>query len=418
MTYASDLNQRLQKNHPAAFRCLSSLGQRLFFPKGVPIQAAEAKECEINATIGQLKDDYGMALPLPVMSEKICGLSNEEVFLYTPQGGRPDLRHKWKEKVFQECGVPCSLPVICCGLTHGLSTTAALFVDEETTVLLPTPRWGNYDLVFATRCKGQVLSYDIMSGSGQNRTWSLNIDGIARSIALLEGKGLLVLNFPTNPSGYTPTEAEVDVLVEVISKAKGPLTILLDEAYHGMEWVDSCYKKSLLTKLSNLDRERFLVVKIDGATKELFFFGGRVAFITYGTDGDAAKVLQEKTCASIPSSISAIPSPSQALVLSALMSPDLEKQKGEILSLLKERFIYTQQAVEAQNIDHWPFNSAFFALFPCEGDPHVVRKRLITKGLGCVAVPTANALRLSYSTVSKVNIPKMISILSTELGCN
>ena len=165
-------------------------------------------------------------------------------------------------------------------------------------------------------------------------------------------------------------------------------------------------------RLSHLE---FLVVKIDGATKELFFFGGRVAFITYGTDGEAANVLQEKTVASIRSSNSAIPSPSQAMVMAALNSPDLSHQKSEILSMIKERYQYVRQAVDSNNIEHWPFNSAFFALFPCVGAPNIVRKRLISKGLGCVAVPAANALRLSYSTVPKAQIPKMISVLSTEL---
>ena len=53
MKEAEKLNQRLQQLHPAAFHCLSPFGQRMFFPKGVPVQAAQAKDCRYNGTIGQ-----------------------------------------------------------------------------------------------------------------------------------------------------------------------------------------------------------------------------------------------------------------------------------------------------------------------------------------------------------------------------
>ena len=79
------------------------------------------------------------------------GLLQEEVFLYTPQGGRSDLRHAWRNRILSQTRVPISLPVVCCGLTHGLSICADLFIDANTDVILPSPRWGNYDMVFGIR---------------------------------------------------------------------------------------------------------------------------------------------------------------------------------------------------------------------------------------------------------------------------
>ena len=126
---AESINQQLLEHHPAAYKCLSKLGRRLYFPKGVPVQAAEASDCRYNATIGQVTDDSGQPTPLPSMSRHITGLEIDEVFLYTAQGGRKDLRQQWHQRLAQEISLPLSLPVVCAGLTHGLSIASDLFVD-------------------------------------------------------------------------------------------------------------------------------------------------------------------------------------------------------------------------------------------------------------------------------------------------
>ena len=293
-----------------------------------------------------------------------------------------------------------------------MSTAADLFIDEETTVILPRTRWGNYDLVFSSRRRGKIVSYDIMKGASPlHREWTLNIEGIADLLSAHQGRRFLVLNIPSNPTGYTPTEAEVDQLVSMLQMQEGPLIILLDEAYHGMEWEDNCYKKSLMAKLAKLDPEKFLVIKVDGTTKELFFFGGRLAFISFNATGEAAKALEEKACASIRSTTSAIPSPSQALVMAALTCPDLEQQLAAIRADIASRYRCLKRELEKSGLDYWPFNSAFFALLPFSGDTHVLRRKLIADGLGVVAMPAAGAIRLSYSTVPEAKIPHMIEIL-------
>ena len=155
------LNTILRVEHPAALTVMTELGKRLYFPKGVPVQAGEAKKagCPFNATIGELKGEDGKALPLPSMQETIVNLSPEESFLYQAQGGRPDLRQAWSNHISDEMPKSYSLPVACMGLTHGLSICADLFVDSQTDVLLPSPRWGNYDVIFGMRPQGRIHNY-------------------------------------------------------------------------------------------------------------------------------------------------------------------------------------------------------------------------------------------------------------------
>ena len=97
------LNRILEAHHKAAASCLSATGRRMFFPMGIPAQASEAKSADINATIGQLTDGAGGAMPLPAISDHLTGISLEEATLYTPQGGNKALRAAWRSRL-QDAG--------------------------------------------------------------------------------------------------------------------------------------------------------------------------------------------------------------------------------------------------------------------------------------------------------------------------
>ncbi len=104
----------------------------MFFPLGIPAQAGQAKSAAINATIGQLTDGAGHAMPLPTMAKRLPHFNLDEATLYTPQGGNKALREAWKNKL-DACGPgPKSLPFCTVGLTHGLSLLADLFRYEHT----------------------------------------------------------------------------------------------------------------------------------------------------------------------------------------------------------------------------------------------------------------------------------------------
>ena len=411
-----EINSTIQKEHPAAWDLLSPLGRRLYFPKGVPVQAREARDakCVYNATIGELKGEDGRALPLPSISETINHLSNEETILYQPQGGRLDLRHAWKAHIKAEMPEAYSTPVACMGLTHGLSICADLFVDAETDVLLPSPRWGNYDVIFGMRAQGRVINYGVMNEAEDPRKSTFNLDGISEAIAQVKDKGVLLLNIPSNPVGYTPTPTEVDALLEIIRSSKKQLLIILDEAYKGMEWEQESVQGSIAKAFSTLDSNQFLVVKVDGATKEMFFFGGRIGFVTFLCNQNVASALEEKVIASIRSTVSALPSPSQAMVLRALQSSTLATEVGTIRQLLRERYQRLKSAMDHHQVHYFPFNSAFFVLVKTPIPAEDMRKILLEKGVGVVAVPSEQAIRVSYSTVPLEKISQMVAIIAEE----
>lgn len=413
MSFATALNEILHREHPAAARCLTPMGQRLYFPKGITAQAADASRCEVNATIGQLTDGHGRALPLPAMSRHIVGLTDEEVFLYASQGGRKDLRAAWQARLRHLSNGSISLPIVTNGLTHGLGVVAELFCDAETRVLLPSPGWGNYTNIFGIRGGAPIDPYTTLLPD----PWRLAVDALAAKLQAAAGqRTVLVLNFPSNPTGYTPTRQEGAALLEALRAAPGPLVVVCDDAYQGMFWEDNLMEEGLFARLCEVsDPERLLPIRIDGATKELFFFGGRLGFITFGAPPEAAKVLEEKTRALLRFSVSSMAAPSQAMVMSALRERDLAKQQEAIRSVLRRRYRTFKDAFEAADLSCWPFNSAFYALVKVGADAEAVRQRLLKQGIGVIAIPKHHAVRVSYSTVPEEALPRVAAALAVAI---
>jgi aspartate/methionine/tyrosine aminotransferase len=414
MDPAADLNAALLRAHPAAARCLSPLGRRLYFPKGIPVQSREAAGARYNATIGQLRGADGHAAPLPALAPMLQGVDPDEAFLYAPQGGLPRLRQAWARRLAARAAPGAaptlSLPFVTGGITHALSLLADLFVGPETRVLLPDPAWDNYIHIFGTKAEGRLSTYRAVGPAG------LDLDALAQGLAALQGPALVVLNLPSNPGGYAPTLDQAEQLAQLLAAQPGPLVVLLDDAYQGMVWDEGHLAQSLLHRLGALaDPERLLVVSADGATKELFFFGGRVAFATFATTAEAAPALEEKLTAAVRVSVSCASSPAQAMVATALADPEIDAQRDVLHADLAGRWRALRGALAAEGVEAWPFNAAFFALLPVRGEPEALRRALLADGLGLVSAGAGQNLRLSYATLQADEMGPVAAILAKRL---
>jgi len=137
---AQTLNHDLEST--VAFRLLSDLGRRMYFPRGIVAQAAEAnaKAHRFNATVGMAYEN-GIPMGLPIVSSLVPALSTAESVAYSPTSGVPALRELWlaqmKEKNPSLKNTPTSLPAVVPGLTAGITVTADLFAEPGDTLLLP-----------------------------------------------------------------------------------------------------------------------------------------------------------------------------------------------------------------------------------------------------------------------------------------
>jgi len=92
---AQALNDTLEKAAPEVLAMLSPLGRRLYFPKGILSQSAEAKQKakRFNATIGIATERKG-PMYLPSIQQHLEGIAPGDAFNYAAPAGRADLRER------------------------------------------------------------------------------------------------------------------------------------------------------------------------------------------------------------------------------------------------------------------------------------------------------------------------------------
>lgn len=421
MSEAERLNKILEREQPAAFRCLSPLGRRVAFPRGIPFQAGQAKATRLKATVGQVTDGAGAPLPLPTLAAGAAPLDPKMCFLYSPQPGHPAVRQKWLLRQLALAGrrdANCTLPMATHGLTHGLSLVADMFADPDTTVILPAPSWENYQLLFTMRAGAKVVTYPFF------RDQRFNLEGLIDAIQGATGPAIVVLNFPANPTGYSPTPDEADRIVAALADQQGPLVVVVDDAYQNVVHEPGLLDHSLFWRLLDAsDPERLFPVKIDGATKEMLFFASRIGFLTTAAGGELEDAFASKWDCLVRGSVGGPPGPSQAMLLGGLADPIATAAQFQATrELLTARYHALREALgelDSDRIRPFPFNSAYFAVIGL--DPAIpadeVRKRLIEeRSVGLIAIPEINGLRIAYCSTRKDDLREIVGHLGDVVG--
>ena len=408
------LNKTIRETHPVIFRLLSEKGKRIFFPrKGTIQQGSEAKGKDINATIGMAIEDDKTPMRLRAISDAVS-LDPEVVFPYAPSYGIADLRKTWQNFIKEKnpsCKGRISLPVVTNGITHGLSVVGYLFIDPEEEIILPDLFWGNYRLIFEQPYNAVFHHYNTFYGDG------FDTAALRTVLSKKKGKQILLLNFPHNPTGYTPTNEIIEEIVTSIHESAergNEIVVFTDDAYFGLNYKEDIFKESIFSKLADL-HENILVAKIDGATKEDYVWGFRVGFITYASKGiseEVCQTLENKTAGRIRGNISNASHLSQSLLLKALSSPDYKEDKREKYRILKARFDRVQDVLAkneekyAQFFSPLPNNSGYFMCVRLAGNlnPETVRQILL-KNYSTGVLVTKNLLRIAFSSVAEKDIP-------------
>ena len=411
---AEELNQIIEKLNPSIFELFSNKGKTIYFPKkGILGQAAEARGKKINATIGEAIEDDGTHMRLKSIEEKI-NISPMLAFPYAPSFGRPDIRERWKKMIYEKNpslkNKEISLPVVTNALTHGLSICGYLFLNKNDKIIVSDHFWDNYELVFSNAYDAEIDKFTLFTETGFN---------VASLEAKLnegpKGKKVLLLNFPNNPSGYTPTIEEMKAIAAVIKKSAengNHIVVIIDDAYFGLVFEQGIEKESIFTMLADI-HEHVLAVKLDGPTKEDYVWGFRVGFVTYGIKGGNAELysaLESKTAGAVRGNISNACNLSQSLLLQAFDSPTYWKEKEEKYLILKSRYEKTKEVLQnkkyAEVFRPLPFNSGYFMCIELKNNLQAedVRKHLLQKyETGVIVI--GKVIRIAFSSVSSEKIP-------------
>lgn len=419
---AIELNDILKDS--VAYCFLSEKGKRMFFPKGIVAQSAEAgeKAKRYNATVG-LATDHGEPFCLSdIYTQFVPGaLKKSQIFSYAPGGGDKELRPIWKREMIRKnptlSGKLISEPLVTAGLTHTISTIATLFVDDGDEIVCPDLFWDNYELIFKDLAGGELKTFKSFAGG------KFNVEGMKK--ALLEAKGNTVraiLNFPNNPTGYTPSKKEsqeiVKAIVEVADTGK-KVMVISDDAYFGLFYEKETEKESLFSYLADA-HENIFAIKGDAATKEEMVWGFRIGFITYASKNFTSAhldALSKKTLGAIRCSVSNCDRPGQSLLLKAIKEgKNYQKDKDYLFDVVSKRYAELKNALKKHEnskvLVPYPFNSGYFMAFDTLGrSAEELRVYLLDKyQVGAINI-MGKTLRLAYCSVEIEKIADLVDLV-------
>ncbi|MCP4348716.1 MAG: aminotransferase class I/II-fold pyridoxal phosphate-dependent enzyme [Desulfobacterales bacterium] len=423
---AQELNAVIKKGNSYLMEMLSKTGRRLYFPKGILSQSAEARQKaydKFNATIGIATENL-RTMCLPSVMSYINDLRPSQSLTYAPSFGIPALRHEWRESMVRKNpslhGKAISLPVVTNGITHGISVFSDMFIDPDDVLIFPDKMWGNNVLIMSVRGDAQISTYPLFSNGGFNTE---GFEARIRQEAENNYKVVVFLNFPNNPTGYTVTEKEGERIVEILTRVAEEGTNVIavtDDAYFGLNYEEEPVKESLFARLCDC-HPRLLAVKLDGATKEIFVWGLRIGFITYGTkvEGDALsfyEALEKKTAGNIRGTVSNASHLSQSVVLKAILSPEIHEERETKVEILKKRANKVKEVLADPKYDDvweiYPFNSGYFMCLKLKTvDAETLRLHLLDKyKVGLISIGKTD-LRIAFSSVDEENIEELFEYI-------
>jgi len=274
-------DELLRRDAPALWAALSPLGRRLRQPANfLPLQSAEARGKPFNATIGQITDGKGRAVPLPAMAEALKLLDPAEAsqaLLYSPVEGLAPLRRAYRswQRREQPESLPSTLPLVTDGIFHARGLALQLFVPPGRTVIAaPAEVDPSLRELVEIRLDGRLV--EVEPGDGLE-------EALEREIGELpEGEPAVVLL-------ATPAPELAETLLR--HSARRPLVVVLDDSRERLDLPSS----SLFWSLAGRS-ESVIPIKMEGTEGSWGFPGGRVGFLTFGypEDGPVARALESK----------------------------------------------------------------------------------------------------------------------------
>lgn len=427
---------------------LSQRGRAARMPEGIRVWGERAARTGgANATLGVIAastraSDGGVAWEiarLPEVREAYRAWEPNAVFPYAPVAGIPGFRDGWLRwiagkaaggefgRTADRWSERLSRPMATCGVSGALAAVSHLVLDPGEAVIVPDRRWDGYDTTLGTVAGARLESAPLLDGS----SWDVEAWGASmRRVAATQPRVVAVVNFPHNPTGYVPTDTELDAFAEtVVEVAEGsgrPIVIVCDDAYEGFVWSEGRPRWSVFYRL--VDRHpRVLPVKCDGITKELLFWGGRLGAVT--TAFPAAWDEEERAAsrarwesavgAVVRGMVSSASTPVQNLVARLLEDPvALDASRRPIFDSLAERHAAVREALDdpaaraAFRPD--PFHGGLFAFLNLRrGSAFEAARRLLDRRIGVVPFEDPaielNALRVTYATVPLTEIREVIT---------
>ncbi|MBV8763551.1 MAG: pyridoxal phosphate-dependent aminotransferase, partial [Hyphomicrobiales bacterium] len=206
-------------------------------PTGIPPLRREALEAPDSGIVEVFEHGFGRPgliplwagegdLPTPgfITGTAARSLAAGETF-YTLQRGIPELRTAISAYMSRLYGKP--LPperfFVTIGGMHAIQIAMRIASGPEDEVIVPTPAWPNFlGALTVSGARAVLLPMQLERGR-----WHLDLDRLAAAIT--PRTRVIVVNSPSNPTGWTATGAELQAVLELARRHD--LWIVADEIY-------------------------------------------------------------------------------------------------------------------------------------------------------------------------------------------
>jgi aminotransferase len=227
-------------------------GIRKFFNKVSKVQGA------ISLTLGQ--PDF---LVPQNIKDAMTAAINENKTEYTANAGIPELRSEIS-KFLNEMDISYSDDeiIVTVGGSEALLCTFAAFLNHGDKVLIPTPAYPAYESCVKL-FGAQVINYNL------NSDFTINFENLNKLIEE-ENPKLLVMSYPSNPTGAALSLEERDKLFQILKEKN--IYIISDEIYSCL-----CYEKYF--SLAQINELRDRVILVGGFSKIFSMTGLRVGYV-------------------------------------------------------------------------------------------------------------------------------------------
>jgi aminotransferase len=227
-------------------------GIRKFFNKVSQVQGA------ISLTLGQ--PDFQVPKNI---KEAMTKAINEDKTGYTANAGIPELRNEISNFLHSmDIKYLADEVAVTVGGSEALLCIFAAFLNLGDKVLIPTPAYPAYEScvkIFG----GEVINYNL------NKDFTINFETLERLINE-ENPKLLVVSYPSNPTGAVLSIEEKDKLFKILKEKD--IYIISDEMYSSL-----CYEEYY--SLAQINELRNRIILVGGFSKMFSMTGLRVGYV-------------------------------------------------------------------------------------------------------------------------------------------
>ncbi|SHH78762.1 pyridoxal phosphate-dependent aminotransferase [Clostridium grantii] len=222
------------------------------------------KVCQVPGAISLTLGQPDFPVPLTI-KEAIIKAINEDKTTYTSNAGLLELREEISTYLKNEFSINYEADEICTtiGGSEALLSTFTALINSGDKVLIPTPAYPAYESSVKL-LGGEVINYEL------KEDFTLNLEEL--KILIKEEKPkILVLSFPTNPTGALLSKENKDNLVQLIKEEE--IIVISDEIYSALCYSDEYYSVAQSEEIKNK------VILVSGFSKMFSMTGLRLGYV-------------------------------------------------------------------------------------------------------------------------------------------